>query len=207
MANVLRFRTLRHGEPRSLSRPRYLRDRWWNGSARLLGHLFGLVVLGAVTIVAQVLLGNGPDQTTRVPDSALIRVTAVDGDSLRSEGGEDIRLLGIDAPELYQTCRNASGREWACGREAHAALRALIARGEVRCRGSERDRYDRRLARCSAGSIADLGEAMVRDGLALNDHHGTYAQAEHDARRAQRGIWSGTFQRPAEYRDRRRAER
>jgi endonuclease YncB( thermonuclease family) len=40
--------------------------------------------------------------------------TVIDGDTLVVTG-ERIRLQGIDAPELHQTC-TAYGQEWACGR-------------------------------------------------------------------------------------------
>jgi endonuclease YncB( thermonuclease family) len=127
-------------------------------------------------------------------------VSAIDGDSLRS-GGEDIRLLGIDAVELYQTCRDERGREWACGREAHAALRSIVGNGQVRCASSSRDRFGRALARCSAGDV-DVSEAMVRAGYAVNFMGGTYASAEAEARTAKRGIWRGSFERPQDWRDR-----
>ncbi|MEX2127120.1 MAG: thermonuclease family protein [Xanthobacteraceae bacterium] len=127
--------------------------------------------------------------------------TAVDGDSLRVDG-EETRLLGIDAPELFQTCRDERGREWPCGREAHAHLRTLVSRGTVDCASSSKDCYGRALARCSAGDIADVGEAMVRRGYALDFMGGGYQSTEAEARNAKRGIWRGEFERPADYRKR-----
>jgi endonuclease YncB( thermonuclease family) len=126
---------------------------------------------------------------------------AIDGDSLRTSR-EDIRLLGIDAPELFQTCRDARGRQWACGREAHTKLKALVSRGDVRCTSTGRDRFNRVLAICSAGPVADVGEIMVRDGLAVDFMNGRYAGAEAEARRSRRGIWAGQFEQPQEWRRR-----
>src|SRR5262245_32000118 len=83
------------------------------------------------------LLHRGPSVATKPP---LTNVSAIDGDSLRS-GTEEVRIMGIDAPELNQTCRDERGRGWACGREARKQLSALIARGEVRCTPNGRDRY------------------------------------------------------------------
>ena len=56
----------------------------------------------------------------------VIHVT--DGDSLRvrpADGGDPVtvRLEGIDAPELDQTCEDTNRQSWPCGR---AALRALL---------------------------------------------------------------------------------
>jgi endonuclease YncB( thermonuclease family) len=127
---------------------------------------------------------------------------AVDGDSLRTDR-EDVRLLGIDAPELFQTCRDARGRQWPCGREAHAKLKMLVSRGEVRCIPTGRDRFNRALAVCSVGSVTDLGETMVREGFAVDFMNGgRYAGAEAEARRARRGIWAGEFEAPQEWRRR-----
>jgi endonuclease YncB( thermonuclease family) len=127
--------------------------------------------------------------------------TAIDGDSLR-RGTEEMRLLGIDAPELHQTCHDERGRSWACGREAQAQLRTLLARGTVDCRANGRDRYGRALARCSAQGVTDVAEAMVRTGYAVDFMNGGYGSAEAEARAARRGIWRGDFERPADYRRR-----
>ena len=48
---------------------------------------------------------------------------AVDGDSIEIAGTR-IRLEGIDAPELAQTCADTQGQSWACGRAALRAVRA-----------------------------------------------------------------------------------
>jgi endonuclease YncB( thermonuclease family) len=133
----------------------------------------------------------------------LTNATAVDGDSLRADG-EEIRLLGIDAPELRQTCRDQHGRNWTCGRDARDQLRRILARGRVRCVSAEKDRYGRSLARCSASGVLDIGDALVREGLALNFMQGGYRAAESEARAAKRGIWRGEFERPANYRERNR---
>ena len=41
----------------------------------------------------------------------LTNAIVIDGDSMRADG-EEIRLLGIDAPELRQTCRDQHGKGW-----------------------------------------------------------------------------------------------
>jgi endonuclease YncB( thermonuclease family) len=119
----------------------------------------------------------------------------IDGDSLRV-GGVEVRLRGIDAPELMQTCK-VSGRETPCGREARAHLRRFTASGLVTCIGSERDRYGRLLGRCRIRGI-DINAAMVRDGHAVS--FGAYQAEETDARAAYRGLWAGTFVRPRDWR-------
>ena len=151
-------------------------------------------------------IGNVASTQRHADDRAetpLINVTAIDGDSLRADGKE-IRLLGIDAPELRQSCRDQHGRNWACGRDARDQLRRILARGMVRCAPTEKDRYGRSLARCSASGVGDIGDALVREGFALNFMEGGYRSAEGEARSAKRGIWRGEFERPAHYRERNR---
>jgi endonuclease YncB( thermonuclease family) len=121
----------------------------------------------------------------------------IDGDSVRLNG-EELRLRGIDAPELFQTCR-VSGRETACGREARAALRKLLTSGLATCIGGERDRYGRLLVVCRIRGI-DVNAAMVRDGQAVS--FGSYEAEEAEAKAAYRGLWAGEFERPRDWRAR-----
>ena len=138
--------------------------------------------------------------------AARLNASAIDGDSLRVDG-KDIRLLGIDAPELLQTCRDERGRDWACGGAAHALLSRIVSRGTVNCVSNAKDRFGRTLARCSAGDIADVGEALVRAGYAIDFMKGGYGAAEAEARAAKRGIWRGEFEKPRDWRAKhRRAE-
>ena len=122
---------------------------------------------------------------------------AIDGDSIRL-GTEELRLKGIDAPELMQIC-TVSGKEIACGREARAALRKLLSSGLVTCIGDGLDRYGRLLSYCRIRGI-DINAAMVRDGHAIA--FGDYHREEAEAKAAYRGLWAGTFERPQDYRRR-----
>ena len=177
-------------------------------SSRLLswlsrhGGFLALAALAGAALVQQngylsADFGNSKQVTAR-PWS---NVTAIDGDSLRA-ANEEIRLVGIDAPELFQTCRDERGGEWACGREAHALLRAFLSHGRVECAAASKDRYGRTLAICSAGPVIDVGEAMVRAGYAVDFMSGGYRGAEAEARAEKRGIWRGTFERPQDWRRR-----
>jgi endonuclease YncB( thermonuclease family) len=126
----------------------------------------------------------------------------VDGDSLR-RGDTDIRLHGIDAPEYRQSCRDKHGAEYACGKQAANALRGLVGAREVSCISIETDRYGRAVAVCRIGELEVNGE-MVRLGwaIAYTRHSFSYARLEIEARRAKRGIWAGSFERPEDYRAR-----
>jgi len=118
-----------------------------------------------------------------------------DGDTI-TVAGERIRLQGIDAPELAQSCTKA-GSQYACGRLSRDALAELVRGRAVACSGWERDRYGRLLARCKVDG-RDLGQAQVDAGWAVA--YGDYHEAERAARDERAGLWAGSFERPGDWR-------
>jgi endonuclease YncB( thermonuclease family) len=90
---------------------------------------------------------------------------AVDGDTLQV-GEIRLRLHGIDAPELRQTCEDQAGEAWACGRRAASELAVAVAGGEIHCINRERDRYQRLGATCWARG-RDVGQSLVAHGWAV----------------------------------------
>src|SRR5512134_2004810 len=127
----------------------------------------------------------------------------IDGDTI-VVAGERIRLQGIDAPELQQTC-TAYGQPWACGRTSAEWLRERLNGRQVECVGHARDRYERLLAVCYVGGDS-INERLVSEGWALDyrKYSSDYLQAEADAKRAGAGIWRGEFTPPWEWRAARR---
>jgi endonuclease YncB( thermonuclease family) len=134
-------------------------------------------------------------------------VVYMDGDTLKVDETE-VRLFGIDAPELHQMCTKPDGKEWACGRAAQARLKALVARRVIDCEPRGKDRFRRTVSICSTSGVPDLGGALVRDGfaIALPNSSGAYINAEDEARAAKRGIWDGDFERPSDWRLQNRRE-
>ena len=124
-------------------------------------------------------------------------VRIVDGDTLVLDGRR-VRLKGLDAPELAQTCRRG-GAEYRCGEVAREALRAMAEAAEVTCRLSGRDRYGRDLGTCRVRD-ADLGGDLVRRGLAVA--FGDYEAEERLARSERAGLWAGSFETPRDWRRR-----
>lgn len=119
------------------------------------------------------------------------RARVIDGDSIEI-GGTSIRLEGIDAPEMGQTCTTASGHPWPCGRVAARVLGELIGEQEVRCDSRGPDRYGRTLAVCRTGSV-ELNAELVRRGhaWAFVRYSQSYVREEARARAARVGIWVG----------------
>ncbi len=124
----------------------------------------------------------------------------VDGDSIRL-GGRSIRLEGIDAPEWDQTCLDANGRSWRCGRAASRALRERTRGQTISCQPRALDRYGRTIAVCALADGGDLNAWIVRQGWAIaSGFSRTYVPEETEAKDARRGIWEGSFITPAEWR-------
>lgn len=129
-----------------------------------------------------------------------------DGDSLVLNGTE-VRLHGIDAPELAQTCGRPSG-EYPCGREAKEALRRLLRNRTIGCSAIDGDRYGRAVSICRDGEL-EINREMVRLGWAVAyvRHSLAYAAAQREAKTARRGIWQGRFEMPENYRARLKTSR
>ena len=124
---------------------------------------------------------------------------AKDGDSLMV-GNVEVRLYGIDAPEMGQSCKR-DGESWDCGAAAADALSKLVSGRSVMCWSHGVDDYGRTLAKCSANRV-DVNEALVAGGhaVAFRKYATDYASAEERARTAKLGLWAGEFQRPDEFR-------
>lgn len=126
----------------------------------------------------------------------------IDGDTLEV-AGVHVRLYGIDAPELAQSCG-----AWDCGHWARDELARLIGARPVLCRGAESDRYGRLLARCDAGQ-GDLGAAMVGGGAAFayRRYALDYVGAERMAQVRALGLWQDDVPvtRPEDFRAERHA--
>lgn len=163
--------------------PRLRRNR------RLDLALFALIVAGALLLLRLL-----PE-----PEIAHVTGTArvIDGDSI-AVGGVEIRLKGIDAPEAAQAC-GGEGARWPCGMEAAGRLAGRLHGESVECSGTGHDVHGRLLVRCRAGET-DINAWMVEQGWAVS--YDDYASQERTAREAGRGLWSGPFERPKDWRDR-----
>ena len=133
-------------------------------------------------------------------DDLVGRADVIDGDSLEV-GGAKIRLYGVDAPELDQSCLDRRNAAYACGRLAKRHLEK-VATGTVTCESVEKDRYGRDVSICYAGET-DLGAAMVRAGWARAylSYSLRYASEEKAAKDARRGLWDGNFDDPWAFRE------
>lgn len=146
-------------------------------------------------IVLVALLAMGPARA-----DIMGKPDVVDGNTIII-AGEGVRLYGIDAPELAQTCSKADGSVWACGKESMYALLRFLENHWVTCKEGRRDGSGFRSMVCFAGPY-DIGAKMVHDGwaLALDQERADYLLYQHNAMTGKRGIWSGGFMKPWEWR-------
>ncbi|MCU0756271.1 MAG: thermonuclease family protein [Xanthomonadales bacterium] len=148
-----------------------------------------------------------PTVTPALKPGAVLRgrATVSDGDTLKL-GKQSIRLGGVDAFELSQTCTR-NGRRWDCGREARDWLREAVGSREVACTLSERDRYQRWVAHCAVGRDS-LNAGIVEAGLALAyvQHSKAYQNVERRAQGRKVGAWARgvDFEKPWDWRAARR---
>lgn len=160
-----------------------------------------LALLLAMMLVAAYFYGIWTDQRQPVPITGQ-KIYGVDGDSF-VVGTRKLRLDGIDAPELNQTCKDTQSIEWPCGRVSRAALEQLLLEPGLSCVSEAQDRYARSVATCRSASTPDIGATQVANGMAVtHDFNGMrdYGGEEDKARTQKRGIWRGAFDRPQEWR-------
>lgn len=117
----------------------------------------------------------------------------VDGDTVRLESGDDVRLVGIDCPERGEPFHD----------EAKSLAARLLEGRPVTLEFDEErlDRYGRLLAYVFAGDDPAArefaNEALVRAGLAWcyevapnTRHRDRLRAAQDEARRERRGVWA-----------------
>lgn len=125
-------------------------------------------------------------------------IRVIDGDTFVMDG-ETIRLWGIDAPEIDQTCG-----AYRAGIMARNKLRDLVEDGPVTCNRVETDRYGRTIARCR-NDRRSLAASLVSSGLARDWSRysgGAYANYEWQAQMVPLGMWVHGCQAPWEWRRR-----
>jgi micrococcal nuclease len=122
----------------------------------------------------------------------------IDGDTIALNGGERIRYLGINAPEIMVRGKN----QWIpkaqiCGEEAKAYNQKLVEGKKVTLEYDQkkRDEYNRILAYVWGDGLLINGE-LLRKGLALVDvrspnrkHQKMFFDFQKEARDFHRGIW------------------
>ena len=111
-----------------------------------------------------------------------------DGDGVRVDG-QEVRLIGLDAPEFDQYAQHQDGYWFNHGKRVKSALIREIGGKHVRVWVEGTDQYGRLL-----GTVIykgrDVGEWLVREGHAIAAYRDRYKHIEREAREAKRGMWA-----------------
>ena len=144
------------------------------------------------------------------------KATIVDGDTVKIDN-KTIHLHGIDAPEMDQFCSYQNGKRYNCG---HAAMRRLflyIGPDTLECHIRLSNKDGTLSATCqitsyftvteigvTRGEKIDLALEMVLTGHAFAVKYSStiYRLAEDKARKERKGLWSGDFELPWNWRSR-----
>ena len=162
------------------------------------GAMYLLVV--AACVIAYLVTSEGG----RPPSDFAGKVHYVaDGDTFRmrdrNAGEIWIRLHGVDAPGMKQTCR-VSGASWPCGLEARRALEQEVQGKWVSCADTgNKDPYGRVIGICYRSDRDwSINSWLVDDGWAVSfrRYSSDYDEEEMRAKMARRGLWQGSFQMP-----------
>ena len=110
----------------------------------------------------------------------------VDGDSISLQ----MRVVGMDTPELGQPCEQVQGKRLDCGRIAKDYLQQTLNTlpGELRLVPIGKDTYQRILVRVYKGET-NVARYLVSQGMAFS-YRDTYLQQQQQAKAAKRGFWA-----------------
>lgn len=156
------------------------------------------------------------DQKNKIIIFTEQEVRVVDGDTVvitKSDKKWRIRLLGIDAPELGQTCTSRENNfAWPCGIKSKEILGKKLddcGKNYIQCfiETNGIDKYNRVIGIIRKNipqlqDVYDVNKAMVREGWAVAYKHfsSLYINDEKEARTDNYGIWASDFVMPREYR-------
>ena len=123
----------------------------------------------------------------------------VDGDTIHLNG-EKIRFIGIDTPELKQTCIKQGIKNY-CGITAKKILIDKIGNNSVECISEGKDQYKRTLAECFVNNES-LSSHLVRSGYAFayRKYSKKFIEDENYAKTNKLGMWSMKFEYPWDFR-------
>lgn len=117
-------------------------------------------------------------------------VRVIDGDTIEIEGGERVRYIGIDTPEVYPSAQYYGMEAWEKNQELVGGCLVTLERDV-----SDRDQYGRLLRYVYVDGVFVNAE-LVRLGYARAEfyppdtrHSELLEQLEDEAREAHRGLW------------------
>lgn len=117
--------------------------------------------------------------------------------------GINVKMYGIDAPDISQTCADSHGRGYYCGREARTWLQDWINNREVTCHILGKIENGWATGTCFVDDNKyDVAAVTVNAGwaVAFTKNTDVYVDYERQAKANRRGLWAGTFYKPWDWR-------
>ena len=151
----------------------FLADWWW---------LIVLVI--AIAILRRFAFGRRSRRTRTITGKAYV----TDGDGIRL-AGQEVRIVGIDAPEWDQKAKHRDGYWFNHGKRVKSELIHKIGGKHVRVSVEDTDKFGRLLGTVTYEG-RDIGEWLVREGHAIAAYSDRYMHVEREAREAKRGMWA-----------------
>ncbi len=156
------------------------------------------VVVGLAAIGSLLERDGAAARGVTVPGAIVGPARVIDGDTVDIRGTR-IRIQGIDAPEMDDTCLRPDGTAWACGVWSTQLARDRFEGRTLQCEDLGERSWGRVVARCQYGEV-DFAAAMVEKGAARacpryalqHAHSRGYLDIERGAAAAGRGIFDGT---------------
>jgi endonuclease YncB( thermonuclease family) len=162
----------------------------------LLGLLFALTAAYWRLKSPEPLRREAPDQVTPpgLANRSRLCVRVIDGDTIELEGGERVRLIGVNTPESVDPRRPVEY----FGREAAAFTRRTVEGRRVRLEYDEetRDPYGRTLAYVYLPDGTLLNAEIIRQGYGFAytrfpyRRQAEFVNLEREAREQGRGLWA-----------------
>ena len=151
-----------------------------------------ILIFKFLIIIFSFILFNIAAQSQKIIEG---KAKVIDGDTIHIENNK-IRLHGIDAPEIKQTCK-VDNIKWSCGIESEKALKNFIIEKKVKCEIVDKDRYNRLVGICYVEN-KDINQYLVKNGWAIAYRYYSidYVRHEEFAKKNKLGIWKGSFEEP-----------
>ena len=135
-----------------------------------------------------------PDQAAGPASQRRFCVRVIDGDTIELDGGERVRLIGVDTPETVDPRRPVQY----FGKEASAFTRRMVEGKDVRIAQDQesRDQYGRTLAYVYLPDGTFLNAEIIRQGYGHAytrfpyRYQRQFVQLEREARENGRGLWA-----------------
>ena len=137
------------------------------------------------------------------------KVTQVASGDLFRVNNVWVRLFGLAAPHINQTCMNKNNRTYNCGRIVAQKLKEIVGNDEITCIIQGLDVQGAALSTCTIMQDYDLGVVLVEEGwaVALRNITPVYIPYEEEAHAKKIGLWSGQFLAPWDWLDRQQKDK